>query len=294
MRPAPPLWVWPLGAALATVAALLMLLWMNHTIGLEPPGLAAAYARRVLEAPRSPGDIRVVGMGSSLLMAATPPSYQTAYHLRWIRLSNPGLGVSFLGASLVQVEQHPPDILIIEKNLLLVDPQHERMGRLRGEVTLGLRKIAAIAIPSLTQTNQVDDALQKQDEDLSCAQLPKPPNEVDFEKYMDLLNTTYTSLQVDSSLTAAVQRLARRGVYIVILDIQRSKTIEHLTTNAKQAWFAHLQQELPPGARLAYWTSPSYDNGALYCDGSHLSPDGKRQFSVWWYQQLAQLKKTIS
>lgn len=295
MRPAPPLWIWPLGAGLAAGAAFLMQLWAAQTVRqeAEPSGRAAAYARQVLNAPRAPGDIRVLGMGSSLLMAATPPTDQTKTHLHWKRLSNPGLGVDFLGASLVEVEQHPPDILVIEKNLLLVDPQRQAMALLRRNVWLSLRKIAAIAIPSLIQTDPRGEVLQRQNEELTCEQIPKPANAFDFNKYLHLLNTSYSSLQVDSSLLAALQELSKQGVTIVILDIQRSMQIERMTAAAKQTWFTHLRQLLPAGARVAYRTSPSYDNGELYCDSSHLNDAGRRLFSAWWSQELTQIQKAM-
>ncbi|MFZ4876360.1 hypothetical protein ACL9RI_14870 [Janthinobacterium sp. Mn2066] len=296
MRPVPPLWVWPLGTGLAAGVALLMLLWVNHATrpAIEPSGRAAAYARQVLDLPRVPGNIRVLGMGSSLLVAATPPpAYQTASHLRWNRLSNPGLGMDFLGPSLPEVEQHPPDILVIEKNLLLVDPQHQMMGRLRSNVALGLKKIAAIAIPSLIQSEPMLEVLQRQDEKIFCEQLPKQNNAIDFKNYIHFLNIIYNSLQVDPTLSSALQRLSKRGVSIVILDIQRSIPVERQTAAAKQAWFAQLRQLLPPGARLTYLTSPSYDSGTLYCDGSHLSPAGSRRFMAWWTPELLQLQKAM-
>src|SRR5450830_1439285 len=219
MRPAPPLWVWPLGAGLTAGAALLLLFWVNHSTRLEPEpaSIAAAYARQVLDAPHAPGEIRVLGMGSSLLIAATPPAYHTPPPLHWSRLSNPGLGMDFLSASLAELEQQPPEILVIEKNLLLVDPQHQTMARLRSNVALGIKKIAAIATPSLIQSDPVLEVLQRQDEKISCAQLLKQKNVLDFKNYLHFLNTTYNSLQVDPALSSALQRLSQRGVSIVIL-----------------------------------------------------------------------------
>lgn len=294
MRRAPPLWVWPLGAGLTAGTALLLQLWVNHTTRptIEPSGIAAAYVRHVLDTPRAPGETRVLGMGSSLLMAATPPSaFQTIPYLRWNRLSNPGLGMDFLGASLLDVEQHPPDILVIEKNLLLVDPQHQMMALVRNNVALGLKRIAAIAIPSLIQIDPMLEVLQQQDGKFSCTQLLKQANILDSKNYLHFLNTTYNSLQVDPTLLSALQRLSQRGVSIVILDIQRSIPVERQTALAKQAWFAQLRQLLPPGAGLTYLTSPSYDNGAFYCDGSHLSPAGSRRFMTWWTPELLRLRK---
>ena len=295
MRHAPPLWVWPLGAGLAVGAAFFLHLWVNHTTRpeIKPASMAAAYARQVLDAPRTPGEVRVLGMGSSLLLAATPPTDQTQSHFQWKRLSNPGLGMDFLGASLALVEQQPPDILVIEKNLLLVDPQHQTMGRLRAQIALGLKKIAAIATPSAMPADTMTGVLEQQNGKFSCAQLPKPASALDFKNYLHFLNTSYSSLQVDPALSATLQRLSKRGVSIVILDIQRSTAIERQTAAAKQAWFAHLRQVLPPGARLTYLTSPSYDNGALYCDGSHLSPAGSGRFMAWWTPELLQLQKAM-
>lgn len=291
----PPLRVWLLAVLLTPCAILLLILWRD---GRTPPeqeaaNIAAAYASELLDAPRVPGDIRVLGMGSSLLMAATPPANQTGKHLHWNRLTNPGLGMDFLGASLIQVEQNPPDILVIEKNLLQVDPQSKTMPRLRVKVTQGLKKIVAGTMPSMIMADPAGTDLEWENGSLSCAQLVNPENAVDYKKNINFLNTSYRSLQIDTSLLSALQRLSKRGVTIVIVDIQRSMPIEQLTATAKQAWFARLRQLLPPGARIAYWTSPSYDSGALYCDGSHLSPAGQHQFATWWYPQLAQLQKAF-
>ncbi len=296
MRRTPPLWVWALSPGLAAGAALLLVLSTDHNKLPEQQeaNIAAAYAKQVLDAPRAPGDIRVLGIGSSLLMAATPPTGHTASHLRWKRLSNPGLGIDFLGASLALVEQNPPDVLVVEKNLLLVDPQHQAMGRLRATTALALKKIVAMVTSSPEPAAPADSAataLKQQNENFSCPMVAQPANKLGFNNYIHFLNTTYSSLQVDPSLSAALQRLSVRGVYIVIVDIQRSMPIERLTAQSKEAWFAHLHQLLPAGAKFAYLTSPSYNNDTLYCDGSHLNPAGQRRFTSWWSPELERIQK---
>lgn len=279
-RPAPSLRIWAAGAALAgAVVATLVALPHPHDPAIA--GFIAEYTRDAVAQTRLP-DRLVVGLGSSLLWAAMPPRARAA-GLSWVRISRNGLGPGYLSASVAVLEGTPPAGLMVDQNLLLDDLKVAAMDQMRDDVLRGLKKSASKFAPEVDLLQQIR-AQQRQD--APCAALPPAANAAQLAAQEKMLGLAYRDTAPEPGLVAALRRLAARGVPVMIVDIQRSAPIERATAQDKQRWFARLQQVLPPGPKLSYHSGPSYGRGDLYCDGSHLNPEGKKLFQAWWWDEL--------
>ncbi len=300
MRQAPPLTVWAAGAALA--AGVIVLAFLRHNAmaaAPQPQQLMAAFASKILAAPRQPGELRVLGLGTSLLWAATPPGqidppHQPAW-LNWVRLIKGGPGLGALAQALAQVERAPPDVVVVEKTLLF---EEEGSGidelvkiDIKHALKTALLVVANGALPAMLLQSKAKLPLAEQSMAFQCtpgfAGL-SPQQRIGYATY---LRRAYAQPTPDPVLTAALLRLARRGVRVVILDVPRSAELERPSAADKARWYARLRQALPPGPILRYQAAPSYQDTRLYCDGAHLNGAGSRRFGPWWLAQLVALRE---
>jgi hypothetical protein len=284
-RPAaPPLTVWLAAAALA-IAAVLALLALPYSPEQAVAGLLSSRTREVLAAPKS--GVRVIGMGSSLLQAATPASAAGA--LDWARITKSNLGLGELAPSVALVEAAPPDVLVIEKNLLITPPDGDAMNKLRINAVYGFKKLLSNADARFDPLLPIR---AEQTGDAPCGDRRQRMSEKQRAQHDRSLRQAYGQ-DPAPVLAAALLRLAGRGVQVMIVDIQRSAEIEQALAQDKQRWFARLRQMLPPGPHLSYHTGPSYSQESLYCDAMHLNAAGSRLFQAWWWNELKQEQKAM-
>lgn len=297
MPATPPLWVGLLAALLAAAT----IGWSaapRYLARLEPSAgdPLALYARQFLASTHTAGEARIMALGSSLLWAATPAADSTAaaaqQQLRWMRLSRGGAGLGYLGSALAEIERDPPQILLIEGNLLMPLQGSQFNDELRNDTMLTLKKIAASLLP-WQQTATLASTLElpyDQSHDLSCDAHSIGSGAQAQAQHADVLLRLYQAARPDTALAARLSTLARRGVLVVVLDLPRSSPLEQAVANEKRQWLARLHAVLPAGPALRYATAPSLPAGALYCDGSHLSPAGSRLFGAWWWPQLRRMR----
>ncbi|WP_426074267.1 hypothetical protein [Janthinobacterium sp. DSP2-3-3] len=293
MASAPPLRIWLYSALL--VAGILALISLPRWSPWRKPDHAIAdHTHQFLDAPSTDGKLRVLGLGSSLLWAATPPALaQVAMPgIDWMRMTKPSAGMGYLEPSLEIIEQNPPDILIIEANLLLPDQNDTTMDELRQDFMLAAKTIvyritgnAGLVVPP-----QAYVALVDQREPAQCNAIPSY-----MRRHVTLNNaanvqTMFNNTAVNRQLTDRLQRLAQRGVRIVVLELRRSELVEQFIMQKKQEWLFRLRQALPPSHHIHYLTSPTYAQQDLYCDGSHMNAAGAHLFALWWAAQLQQLR----
>jgi hypothetical protein len=290
MRQAPPLTVWAAGAALA--AGVIVLAFLRHyalAADPQPPSKEsmATFTRKLLAAPRRQGDLRVLGLGTSLLWAAMPPGQldrpPMAPWLNWMRLTKSGLGLGALAPALAEIERAPPDVVVIETGLLFTDDGSSVTDRIRLEARQMLKA-------ALLQT-QMQLQLAEQSKVFSCAAGITILNAARRIAYADAAHRVYAQDGPDPVLAATLLRLARRGVRIIVLDVPRSAELEQILAADKARWYARLHQALPPGPMLRYQAAPSYQDASLYCDGAHLNGAGSRRFGPWWLAQLVALRE---
>lgn len=282
--PAPPLLTWAAAAALAGSAVFALWVspyWPARSLSLltaDLTGQALAWPPR--------DDIRVIGLGTSLLRTATPQSKRgvdgAGRPLSWARITKSNWGPGYLRASLTVVEKSPPDIVVIEKNLLMAEPEDTEANTERPDLMHILKQLAPGA------KGDADPRLALRARKLQQLPCPAPAAPLSPEqmaqRQRELANAY--RLAPDSTLVAPLLRLAGSGTRVMILDIPRSPAIEVATAADKQRWFARVRQLLPPGPNLSYHTGPSYAESRLYCDASHLNTEGNQQFQQWWWPEL--------
>lgn len=284
--PAPPLLAWAAAAALAG-AAVFALRAGPYWPSREMSGLTANLTSAAL-AEATPGDIRVFALGTSLLRAATPLTARVddaGGPLSWARITKSNWGPGHLGGSLAVIERARPDVLVIEKNLLMADQEGTEASRMRPDLMHVLRQLT----PGAEHGPDPVLALRAR----RAQHLPCPAatvSNVELARRRGELARAYSQAP-DATFVAPLLRLAASGAHVMIVDIPRSPAIEDATAADKQRWFARVRQLLPPGPNLSYHTGPLYAEAKLYCDASHLTLAGAKQFQQWWWQELRQARK---
>jgi hypothetical protein len=292
MASAPPLRVWLYSALVA--AGIIALIALRHwSPWREPDHAIADHTRQFLDARPTDGRLRVLGLGSSLLWAAMPsaPSQVVPPGIDWMRMTKPGPGMGYLEPSLDIIDRNPPDVLVIEANLLLPDQNDRAMQELRQDFILASKALAY----QLTGNAQlarplVYAALVDQRETFACTTAPVHTRRRAVLKNAAILQPIFNNASVNLQLTDRLQRLAQRGVRIVLLELRRAELLEQVIAPEKQRWLLRLRQALPPGNHIRYLSSPMYPQQDLHCDGSHLNAAGARLFAPWWQAQLQQLR----
>lgn len=289
-QPAAPLLVW-IALAVLAVAGLLFLRYYSSS---REPDFARQLADSVdaMLADAIPGEVRVLGMGSSLLRAAAPAAWtlnsDPSAPMRWRRITKGGLGLSPLGSAFALVERTPPDILVIEKNLLMQVVDADPMYAMRLVAAYRLLQLLSLA------DARFDPARKIRADQLSNAACLNQPQASAAELLIgeQQMRLAYQH-GPDPVLAAALLRLAGRGVHVMIVDIQRARAIEASTAQDKQRWSARLRQLLPPGPQLSYHTGPSFAQPELYCDARHLNGRGAQLFQAWWWTELRETGKAL-
>lgn len=295
MSNAPPLRVW-LYSALLAVGIIVSLMLYRYLPGDRRDNTIAAHTQRFLDTPVPYGQLRVLGLGSSLFWAATPQTMDVQQAampgIAWLRLTKGGAGMGHLQTALEAFGRHPPDVLVIEENLLLPDTGNLLMDQLREEIWfLGKKAIAASSAGKLGPP--VNDYWERNDQDgeFSCASILARTTPEQIQRHVDTLQAMYMRASFDEQLITTLATLAQRGVRIVLLDLPRAPIIEQRTMAQKHYWMMHLKKFLPPGRTIRYLTFPAPSQTALYCDLGHLNKRGARHFAPWWQAQLQQLRQ---
>ncbi|KAB8066082.1 hypothetical protein [Janthinobacterium violaceinigrum] len=291
MASAPPLRIWLYSAALsASVLALLALLrWAPWR---EPDMAVALHTQQFLAAPAAAGNVRILALGSSLLWASTPPGQiPVVPGVNWMRMTKPATGIGYLRPSLEVIDHFPPDVLVIDENLLVLAQDSAAMEAMRMDFYLATKKLAYRLIgqqwlaPELQYPALLDQRASFQCEEIAPMLLSREvaQRNADIKRWFHLA-------PVDRELTQWLQRLSLHGVRIVLLEMRRSELVEQVIAPEKKDWQMRLRQALPAGPNIRYLASPAFTQANLHCDGRHMNIHGVRLFAPWWAAQLQQLR----
>lgn len=295
MASTPPLRIWLCSALLAvSVLALLALQrhapWLTH----KPEPVITKHTQGFLaSAYGSETPIRVLALGSSLLWAATPPATMDEIALlpgiSWMRMTKSGIGLGTLQASLAPIESKPPNVVVIEENLLFTDSTVT--DQLRDDLFLLMRNVAyKVTAQAHFAPQRAYVELADQKEPLPYAELPREIKKQLVLKNANRLKTIFSHATINLALTDRLQRLSQRGIRIIVLELRRSEWVEQVIAPQKKRWQEQLRQALPPGPQVNYIASPHFSSPDLYFDGSHMNVGGARLFATWWGAQLQQLR----
>ena len=236
MASAPPLRIWLYSAALAAgVVGLFMLL--RHLPGNRYDNTIAGQTQTFLDAPSTEGKLRVLALGSSLLRAATPQpaSMQQAAmpNIAWMRLTKGGGGIGYLQSSLALLGSHPPDVLVLEQNLLLPDDGNMEMDQLREDVWHLTKQAAALFTAGKLTPPPPYWERTDQDLEFSCGPEHTKLTARQIHQHSVDLQNMYRHAAFDAALITNIATLAHGGVRVVLLDISRSLPIEQHTAQQK-------------------------------------------------------------
>lgn len=292
MATAPPLRIWLYGLLLA-VAVMALLIPLRQLVERKTGEALAGEVQQYLSAPRprGQGHVRVLALGSSLLRAATPSvNYQSLHGVEWLRLTKSYVGFGYLGNVLESIDKQPPDVLVIDTNLLL--PTETLVDDLRDTLALApinagyaLMEQAGWGAPWSKRV------LQQQEAPYVCAPLAADRLYQQRTILIPQQRAELAKAAVDPAVSGTLLRLSRQGVRIVLLDLRRSTQFEHDLNGDRQRWLQRWQSVLPPGGTIGYLTSPDFNDASLYCDGRHMNEAGARRFARWWRHQLEQMGK---
>jgi hypothetical protein len=295
MASTPPLRIW-LCSALLAVSVVALLALQRHAPWLEPkpePVISKHTQRFLASAYGDETPIRVLGLGSSLLWAATPPATMDEIALlpgiSWMRMTKPGTGLGALQASLMPIESKPPNVLVIEENLLFADST--ATDQLRDDLSLLMRNAAyKVTAQARFVPQRAYVELADQKEPLPYEEFPQDQKKQLVLKNANNLQTIFSHGAINLALTDRLRRLSQRGIRIIILELRRSDSVEQVIAPQKKRWQEQLRRALPPGPLVNYIASPHFSQQDLYFDGSHMNAAGARLFAPWWAAQLQQLR----
>ena len=295
MASTPPLRIW-LCSALLAVSVVALLALQRHAPWLEPkpePVISKHTQRFLASAYGDETPIRVLGLGSSLLWAATPPATMDEIALlsgiSWMRMTKPGTGLGALQASLMPIESKPPNVLVIEENLLFADST--ATDQLRDDLSLLMRNAAyKVTAQARFAPQRAYVELADQKEPLPYEEFPQDQKKQLVLKNANNLQTIFSHGAINLALTDRLRRLSQRGIRIIILELRRSESVEQVIAPQKKRWQEQLRRALPPGPLVNYIASPHFSQQDLYFDGSHMNAAGARLFAPWWAAQLQQLR----
>lgn len=291
MGNAPPLRVWVYTAILALCMAAL-LIPARLSVMRETSDVLVAHTQNFLALQARLKRVRVLALGTSLLWAATPPALTPPMpDIAVMRLIKGDLSTGPLRSVIDSLEHTPPEVLVIEANLLyspnvdtiMQEARHSLAKIVTDTVSVPMEYIgfAGLVAPPLLIGQTVPFA---------CIPLRPAALHQQMTKLITQQNTLLANAGVDASLRDSLLRLTRRGVHIVVLEIRRSDALEMHIAVEKQRWLERWHSALPPGPSVSYLTSPVFQD-ALYCDGRHMNDAGARRFVPWWTAQLQQLAK---
>lgn len=288
LPPLPPLRIW-LYCLLLSATMLALLLPLNLLVGRKTGEALAGEAQRYLSEPPIPGQVRVLGLGSSLLRAATPSAYyQHLQGVAWMRLSKNNSGLGHLQIVLQRLTLAPPGVLVIDTNLLLqsttlVDELRETLA------TVPLNAGQAMMAQAGLRPSWSEQLLQRQQEAFSCQTVSQERLQQESALLLSAQKADLSAATVDPELRSTLLKLSQQGVRIVLLSLRRGAQFEHPLAAEKQAWLRRWQIALPPGPAIRYLASPDFNDANLYCDGRHMNEAGARRFAPWWRHQLEQM-----
>lgn len=206
-------------------------------------------------------------------------------------MTKPATGIGYLRPSLEVIDHFPPDVLVIDENLLVLAQDSAAMEAMRMDFYLATKKLAYRLIgqqwlaPELQYPALLDQRASFQCEEIAPMLLSREvaQRNADIKRWFHLA-------PVDRELTQWLQRLSLHGVRIVLLEMRRSELVEQVIAPEKKDWQMRLRQALPAGPNIHYLASPAFTQANLHCDGRHMNLHGVRLFAPWWAAQLQQLR----
>lgn len=278
----PPLSV--LVSSLVLAAITLLVLLNLQTIGINGPDAFNLERFNTLSGQRPV----VVALGTSKTRSGlyfdsemTELLKQTGSQTDYIRITRGGGGFGNIEPALKFLSDNPPDLLLLEAELLVFSPHHaawrQRLNR-NVDVINGLTGIGRMPRENYGEASPFNAA--------SCQDKKTPELLAKYRERAQKRRITSTSER--EQFLAYLDLMISNGTRIVILEIPRSPAANTVFPKALKAEAEHLQQLLVSQPGYQRWTAPadSLPEGS-YCDQGHLSTTGQATLSRWIAERIA-------
>lgn len=292
---APPLKVW--AASLLVAGVLIALPGVLERLGVSSPEADHLHALNLPRLQRMPdATLRVVAVGSSKTYYAI--EYDQLFEKRhaaldgkvsFTRITANSPTVSEVAATLQALSAAPPDLLLLESDLLLVDRHRKRPSdhkswstRLRGNLKL------------LAPTTLGDFLVEKGDNFGRIHWIPEDTcraatSATGLQRYAVTAGRwTISRPDAREEYQGSLRALQQAGTRVVLLEVPRSPDAERVVPGLFKQQTGRLLQDILEQEGYPVWT-PGILAGSLYCDQGHLDRQGQALYSDWLAGKLVVL-----
>lgn len=287
----PPLSVWIVTVVVA--AAILLILCNLHRVAwLSPPGESVHdfNLQRLQALP--PGSLHVVALGSSKTVYAI--DFDQAFAAR---LASPGRAVVFNRVTalnpqpldfqpvLAAIARHPPDVLLVEAELLVLDRRINApaaaLDHARENLLLAWSRLAGTHADYALNNNR---GLEDWPLASSCRQSKSPSV---LRLYADSATHWRTTTAGERApYLAYLRRMQAAGTRVVLLGVPRSPEAAAVVPSGIKRQAMQLRDQLVKEDGFLTWSPPAMDE-TRYCDQMHVNRSGRAFYSAWLARQLA-------
>jgi hypothetical protein len=290
----PPLSVW-IAATLAAVVLFLALGNLHRTAWLAASvDRTAGFNLQRLQSVPSDA-LHVVAMGSSKSMYAidfddafaarlAAPGRRVVFHR--ITASEPGIGD--MQPVLEAIAQRPPDVLLVETELLLFDrgePATFPALLKHARQNLSLLRTQLAVLPAHREVDN-NRGLEEWSLEAICKQSQAPDAQLAYADYAARWRIT-TDAERAADLDY-LRRMRAAGTQVILLTVPRSPSADAVVPPRLKQESALLRERLMKQEGFIEW-EPDTMGESLYCDQIHVNQRGRAFYSAWLAKQLAAL-----
>jgi hypothetical protein len=233
----------------------------------------------------APPQMRIVGVGTSLLRQATEPSAdmvrlfseQAGRPVSWTLVDREWIGGDITAEAISAVEglKYTPDLLLLHVDLFASSGAKEaNLARPTEGVETPLSRLRMLGMMALQRE-------QKARPRRGCLQ-----RSYSAERLGAQIEPFYAEVYLPPEIEASLVRMQARGTRIALLNLPRAPEVEHVLKPVHDAWLARLMARLS-AIQPELISFPQQETQA-YCDGAHLNVGGRRVSSSWLVRRITQ------
>jgi hypothetical protein len=270
---APPLLVWPLTLAFATILVMGLRLWVADAWQSDAtPTCAAQWSKPSAAA----GAFRILAIGNSLLRNGTEPSAEFEALLNGASWQLCIIGSPVNMAAVRQsFGDRQVDVLLLAEGIIRTGHTVDYTMAFAKTVT---EQFWALLLPHSIPVRAVGGS------NPFCSYVRREPREPEsYQSLLDLQDST------EQDAIDGIRSIRSGGTLVIIVDIPRSAALEARVAASLQPRRSRLQH-IAQAADAQYWRFPAPVADGAYCnDGAHMAPAGRTDFAPRLAQRLRDL-----
>lgn len=275
------------------VASVVALLDNLPRLGWLPRDAEYLHSLNLARLQRAAGSsISVVALGSSKTRYAIEYDQKFAKRLgalsasvAFTRVSTGAPTSSEVAAALDALQAMPPNLLLLEDDLLLVD-RHRGLQAWLDRTRFNLRLLDPRVSDASSLPRGENFGRIHQRSDSECRLAKSPPGVRDYAEKAGRWTTSSPSDRAEH--LRLLRALQQAGTRVVLLELPRSPVAERVVPVAFKEQSRQLRQGLLQQEGYLAWT-PGTLAEASYCDQGHLNAQGRERYSEWLAKKLVDL-----